>query len=136
MRSRALLLPSLLSSVLILNAPSSSCAQQASNRKPLNLVVPNGKGRIIIPAPSDEVQWQGVNLYDQGMRPVLLTKNASKNLIVSYALFPNKTGLSSPGICRDDVVSAGTRSLSPSLGIADIKQGKKTDHAPIVGQQD
>jgi hypothetical protein len=135
MRSRNLLLPSILISVLVLNASFSSYAQQTTNRKPLNLVVPNGKGRIIIPAPSDDVQWQGVNLYDQGMRPVFLTKNVSKNLIVSYALFPNKTGSSSPGICRDDVVSAGTRSLSPSLGLADIKQVKRTDHAPLSGQQ-
>jgi len=100
MRSRSLLIPSILISLLVLNASSSSYSQQVPNGKPLNLVVPNSKGRIIIPASSGEVQWQGVNLYDQGTRPVVLTKNVSKNLVVSYALFPNKTGSSSPGICR------------------------------------
>jgi hypothetical protein len=135
MRSRSLFIPSFLTSVLVLLSSSFNYAQEATNRKPLNLIVPNGKGRIIIPAPDNEVHWQGVTLYDQGTRPVFLTKNVSKNLVVSYALFPNETGSSSPAICRDDVVSAGTRSLSPSPGVADIKQVKKADHAPISGQQ-
>jgi hypothetical protein len=133
MSSKKLPLCLFLISVSILNPSSSGHAQQASNRKPLNLVVPHGNGRIVIPAPNDDLQWQGVMLYDDGSRPVFQSKIKSTNLVVSYALFPNKTGSTSPGICRDDIVSAGTRGLS-AMGIADLKQVKKSDHPPINGQ--
>jgi hypothetical protein len=110
-------------------------AQQTQSHAPLNLVVPNGKGRIIIPAAANGIQWQTVNLYDQGVRPVFQITNKSNDVVISYALFPNKTGSSSPNICRDDIVSAATRGLSQVPGMSDIKQIKKTDHAPINGQQ-
>ena len=121
--------------VLTLNAPHLGYAQQHKNGVPLNLVVPSGKGRIIIPAPSDEIQWQTLTLYDQGTRPVLQTKIKSTELVVSYALFPNQTGSDSPNICRDDIVSAATRSLSPDSGMADVRQVKKADHPSVNGRQ-
>ena len=87
-------------------------AQQPLAGTTLNLVAPNGKGRIIIPAASNEIQWQTVNLYDQGTRPVFQMKNKSTDIAISYALFPNQTGSGSPNICRDDIVSAAIRSLA------------------------
>jgi hypothetical protein len=113
----------------------SANAQQPQSHAPLNLVVPNGKGRIIIPAAANGIPWQTVNLYDQGTRPVFQIKNKSTDVVISYALFPNETGSSSPKICRDDIVSAAMRSVSQVLGMSDIKQIKKTDHTPINGQQ-
>lgn len=109
-------------------------AQQPLAGTTLNLVAPNGKGRIIIPAASNEIQWQTVNLYDQGTRPVFQMKNKSTDIAISYALFPNQTGSGSPNICRDDIVSAAIRSLAPTPGMSNIKQVKKADHAPINGQ--
>jgi tetratricopeptide (TPR) repeat protein len=58
--------------------------------------------------------------------------NKSKRLDVSYVMFPNSTGTSSPRTCRDDVVAAAMRSMVP--GMSDIKQVKKDDHAPVNGQ--
>jgi hypothetical protein len=111
----------------------SANAQQS--HAPLNLVVPNGKGRIIIPAAANGIQWQTVNLYDQGVRPLFQITNKSTDVVISYALFPNQTGSSSPKICRDDIVSAAMRGLSQLPGMSEVKQIKKTDHPPINGQQ-
>jgi hypothetical protein len=119
---------------LALTSATLGLAQQPSTHGPLNLVAPNGIGRIIIPAPANDIQWSGFNLYDQGALPVFETRNPSANLIVSYVLFPNQTHSGTPNICRDDIVSAGTRSISPTPGIADIKHVTRTDHAPIKGQ--
>ncbi len=88
--------------------------------------MPTGKGRIIIPA-QGEFQWQSVSLYDQGTRPVFLATNRSANLDVSFILFPNTTGSTSPRICRDDVLSASVHSMSAVPGVANTKQGKKED---------
>lgn len=95
--------------------------------------MPTGTGRIVVPA-QDDFQWQSVSLYDNGTRPVLLMTSKSTHLDISYVLFPNSTGSAAPQICRDDVLNAAMRSLSPSLGLADIKQVKKQDHPPVNGK--
>lgn len=120
--------------VILLVSATAGLAQQPTTQKPLNLVAPNGKGRIVIPPPGNDVQWTGISLYDQGTRPVLSTKIPSAHLVVSYILFPNQTHSDSPKICRDDIVAAGIRSLSPMPGMSDIQQIVKSDHAPINGQ--
>lgn len=122
-----------LTSALVLIFATAARAQQPT-RKPLNFVAPNGKGRIIFPPLSDDFQWQTINLYDDGSRPVFQMKHKFSDIDVSYALFPNKTGSTAPNICRDDIVSAGMHGLSSVPGMADVKDVKKTDHAPIKGQ--
>jgi len=119
--------------ILLLITALPCASQSASSRMPLNLVMPTGTGRVVIPAGND-LQWQSVSLYDHGTRPVLLMQSKSTHLDISYALFPNTTGSSSPQICRDDVLNAAMRSLSPQLGLADIKQVKKEDHPPVNGR--
>jgi tetratricopeptide (TPR) repeat protein len=108
-------------------------SQEPTVRKPLSLVMPKGNGRILIPSrPGYELQQ--IRLYDDGTRPVLQLTNTAKKVDVSYALFPNSTGTSSPKICRDDVLNAATRGLSPVSGLADIKQVKKEDRPLPNGQ--
>src|ERR1700747_906454 len=85
-------------------------AQSSTSRKPLSLVMPNAKGRIVIPA-GPEFKWQLINLYDNGTRPVLQLTNNTSHLDISYALFPNTTGSAAPKVCRDDVIDAAIRSL-------------------------
>jgi tetratricopeptide (TPR) repeat protein len=108
-------------------------SQTSSPHKPFTLVMPTGSGRIIIPA-QDDLQWQLISLYDHGTRPVFQITNKSAKIDISYVLFPNTTGSSSPQICRDDILNAATRSLSPAAGLADIKQIKKDDHSPVNGR--
>src|SRR5690349_5416782 len=107
---------------LLVFSVSLATGQQQGAHGTLNLVVPNSRGRIIIPASNADVQWQNFTLYDQGNRPVFQTKNKSTDVVASYTLFPNQTGSSTPKICRDDVVSAASRSLSSAPGLVDIKQ--------------
>lgn len=106
--------------------------QQANARKPINLVMPTGTGRIVIPA-QDDLQWQTINLFDAGTRPVFQLKDTTSKVDISYVLFPNKTGSASPDICRDDVLNAAIHGLSPMPGMSDIKQVKKADHTPVNG---
>lgn len=107
------------------------CASQTT--PPLNLVMPTGTGRIIVPPASENLAWQSLSLYDKGARPVFLLKDKSTNLDISYVLFPNTTGSSSPQICRDDLLNAAMRRMSPTPDMSDIKQVKKEDHPPING---
>jgi tetratricopeptide (TPR) repeat protein len=118
--------------ISLLASPLRGAAQQPTTRKPISLVMPNGKGRIIIPS-GEDLQWHTVNLYDNGTRPVFQITNKSTHIDISYALFPNATGSAAPAICRDDVLNAALRSLSVAPGIADIKQTKKSEHATVSG---
>jgi tetratricopeptide (TPR) repeat protein len=120
------------SMLLLFATASQTNGQQVKAHKPINLVMPTGTGRIIIPSGND-LQWQTVNLYDQGTRPVFQITNKTSKIDISYALFPNKTGSASPEICRNDVLNAATRGLSTATGLSDIKQVKKTDHPPVKG---
>jgi hypothetical protein len=106
------------------------CVAQGQTPKPLNLVMPNGLGRIVVPS-SAEIEWKTVNLYDNGTRPVFQGEDKANGLAISYVLFPNSTGSDTPGICRDDVLNAAMRSLSPVPGFTDIKQVKKGEHPPV-----
>jgi tetratricopeptide (TPR) repeat protein len=108
-------------------------AHQSSASKSINLVMPSGTGRIVIPGQGD-LQWQTVNLYDAGTRPVFQLADKRRKIAVSYALFPNKTGSASPEICRDDVLNAAIHGLSPVPGISDVKQIKKASHTPVEGR--
>ena len=99
---------------------------QTPHTTTLNLVMPNAKGRIII-STGEGVKWQRVNLYDDGTRPVFLVSNDGLKLNVSYILFPNLTKSNSPNICRDDVLTAALRGLSPVPGFADTRNNKKAE---------
>jgi hypothetical protein len=122
--------PSLVLLAVSLFAPPAH-SQQASGAKSLNLVMPNGKGRVIVP-PSTVVKWNLLKLYDNGTRPVLQAK--AGDVSISYSLFPNSTGSSAPKICRDDVVNAAIKGTAPTPDLADIKQVKFFEHPPINNQ--
>jgi tetratricopeptide (TPR) repeat protein len=108
-------------------------AQQTSTPKPLSLVMPNGRGRIIVPS-QEVLQWKLLALYDNGTRPVMQATTRSGDVAVSYVLFPNSTKSLAPKICRDDVVDAAVRGASPTPGMVDVKQVKRFEHSPINGQ--
>jgi len=107
-------------------------SQVPTSHRQLNLVLPNGPGRIIVPAPGD-FKWKSLVLYDGGTRPVFFMTNDETHLAVSYVLFPNTTHTASPKICRDDVLDAAIRGASGVPGMADVKQVKKEDRAPVNG---
>jgi tetratricopeptide (TPR) repeat protein len=108
-------------------------AQQSSAPKPLSLVMPNGKGRIIVPS-RETLEWNRLFLYDNGTRPVLQASTRAGGMAVSYVLFPNSTKSTAPKICRDDVVDAALQGASPFPGLLDVKQVKRFEHSPINGQ--
>jgi tetratricopeptide (TPR) repeat protein len=101
--------------------------------KPLNLVAPTGTGRVIVPPPGD-LDWKSIFLYDNGARPVMQASSKSTGIVVSWVLFPNLTGSSKPNVCRDDVINAAMRAISPTPEMSNIKNIKKADHAPLNGQ--
>lgn len=117
---------------LLLTALLDCNAQSSAPRKPLSLVMPNAKGRIVIPAGAD-FKWQLINLYDNGTRPVFQLTNNTSHLDISYALFPNTTGSAAPKVCRDDVIEAAIRSLSPVPGLVEVKQRKTFDQTTASG---
>jgi tetratricopeptide (TPR) repeat protein len=108
-------------------------AAQPPKLKSLNLVSPNGKGRIAVSL-GPEVKWQLAALYDDNTRPVVQFQNTATRLDISYVIFPNQTGSAEPKICRDDVLNAAQRSLSGAPGFVDIKQVKKADSTNAAGQ--
>jgi tetratricopeptide (TPR) repeat protein len=111
---------------------SAGASAQTPKLKSLNLVAPEGRGRIIVPL-GPQIKWQLVALYDNGTRPVVQFQDTGSNLNLSYVLFPNSTGSASPEICRDDVLNAAQRSLAPIPGLADIKAAKKGDKTIASG---
>jgi hypothetical protein len=93
--------------------------------KPLNIVMPKGRGRIIY---TFDKTWNVVvfDVYD-GTRPVLMLHNKATGVEVSYITFPNNTsGKDSVG-CMKAIVEPTLRSLSSSAAtIKDIHSGQYT----------
>jgi len=119
--------------LLLLAAAVPASGAQPPQPKTINFVSPQGKGRIILTV-DRETQWQLLALYDEGTRPVAQFQNTANHLNISYILFPNQTGSPNPDICRDDVLSAGQRSMSGAPGLVDIKQIKKTNAVNAAGR--
>ena len=111
-----------------------SGAEQATSHKPFNLVMPTGPGRIVVPAASTQLEWKAPMLYDNGIRPVFHLTDHKDGLEVSYVLFPNTTGSSSPKVCRDDVLRAAESSLSAVPGVTHIKDAKHAEEPGRDGQ--
>jgi tetratricopeptide (TPR) repeat protein len=118
--------------VLLSALPLHGIAQQTQAPKSINLVTPNGNGRIVIPARTDVLR-ESLVLYDRGTRPVFFMASKNNQINVSYILFPNTTGSSSPQICRDDVLNAAIRSLTLA-GKPDVRQIEKDDHPLANGR--
>lgn len=76
----------------------------AQQRKQINLVAATVPGRIEVPP---EGNWKPtrVDLYDDGLRPVLTFEDAATHMTLSVILFPNNTGKPTAESCRKDVIN-------------------------------
>ena len=74
----------------------------AQQHKQINLVAATVPGRVEVP-PSGNWKPTRVDLYDDGVRPVLTFEDPGTHMTLSVILFPNNTGKPSAESCRKDV---------------------------------
>jgi len=107
-------------------------AQTKTATEPLNLVMPTGAGRIVLPSIPDFVP-ESVTVYDDGQRPVVKFVNKKTNVIVSYILFHNLSGNPTAQGCSDDAMRPIIRELGPAISkLIQSPAANKSDFSPVV----
>ena len=96
-----------------------SVAQQPPSDPPLNIVMPEGSGRIAVPADLAS-SLQLLTVYDGGHRPVAQFSDKKNGVEISYILFPNFSGKPNAEGCREDVIGPLLKRFKSS--ISNIKQ--------------
>ena len=114
---------------------ASLAAHAQAKLQSLNLVMPNGKGRVIVPL-SDQHRLQRLsyappNDYGSG-GPAVTFHDTTANLEMVYSLTGNDTN--SAKDCLDKAMDASERSFAMGAGRADIKQADKSTGANANGQ--
>ncbi len=109
----------------------------------INLVMPTGAGRIVIPAAG--LQWRGAHLYsndtkfvgpgywselkvsqaggtekEQLLNPVFEFAEKATDLDVSFILFPSSNNSASPQACRNRDAAAAFPLIAPLAGTIDV----------------
>lgn len=120
-------------SLLLLSA--SLVAHAQATLQSVNLVQPNGKGRVIIPLSADR-HWQSVTYmppsdFSSG-GPSIFLHDTTANLEVVYSMTPSSTH--SAKDCLDKGMERLEKPLAMGAMRADIKQGEKTQGTTTSGQ--
>ncbi len=120
-------------SIFFLSASLAAHAQ--AKLQSLNVVQPNGKGRLIVPL-SDQRRLQRLsftpaNDFSSG-GPAVTFHDTTSNLEMVYSLTGNDTN--SAKDCLDKAMDASERSFAMSAARADIKQADKSSGTNSSGQ--
>jgi hypothetical protein len=97
-------------------------AQQPQSDPSLNIVMPEGAGRIAVPADL-ESSLQLLAVYDDGHRPVAQFTDKKSGVEISYILFPNFSGKPNGNGCREDVTGPLLKHFKGS--ISNVKQSSE-----------
>jgi tetratricopeptide (TPR) repeat protein len=97
-------------------------AQQPPSSPSLSIVMPEGSGRIAVPADL-ESSLQLLAVYDGGHRPVAQFTDKKSGVEISYILFPNFSGKPSGEGCREDVIEPLLKRFKNS--ISSVKQSSE-----------
>jgi tetratricopeptide (TPR) repeat protein len=109
---------------------ASLAAHAQATLQSINLVQPNGKGRIVVPLSADR-KWERI-LSSPFTGTVLAMHDDASNLELAYSIGPNST-TSAKG-CLDAVLQKDEHALATGAAQASIKQEKRSDGTNASGQ--
>lgn len=92
----------------------------AQQFKQFNLVAPGIPGRVAVP-PAENWKPTKIDLYDNGVRPVITLEDSAAHMTLSVILFPNHTGQPTAESCRKDVLDPILRGLESSAVVKNKK---------------
>ena len=101
----------------------------AQQLRQFNLVVPGLPGRVAVP-PADNWKPTRIDLYDNGVRPVITFEDSAAHMTLSVILFPDTTSKLTAESCRKDVLDPLLQNLESS---AVIKNKKFETHTTPAG---
>lgn len=122
-----------IATALFLSAPSAAHAQAALQS--INLVQPNGKGRVVVPLSADR-HWQRFTYappsdFSSG-GPAVTLDDTTDHFELVYSLTGNSTN--SAKDCRDKTMDAAEKALAVGNMHADVRQGNKDEDTNANGQ--